>query len=393
MHGSYRNVNDAFNALVSDIHSGDIGTEVEPSRNGEVLVIPEPVIVTYENPRERVLLNKERDCNPFFHLFEALWMLAGREDVEPLMRYNSNIKDYSDDGISFNGAYGYRWRRANESQNHPEGGWQGDQLNILIDHLRENPHSRRAVLQMWNVKNDLLKIDESADICCNLSVMFSIDTGTCMTCLGTGRVNLDSGGKVLESGGFDYSCPDCKGLPHEVPQYLNMTVTNRSNDLIWGMLGANVVHFSMLQEYVACCLGLEVGVYNQFTNNLHAYKDKWEPEKWLKDSGRIRTMHDPKPIDEIVYNRDMRFINLVRDKGVFDKEVQEFVDNKDWSRSWQEPFLHKVAHPMCHAFALHKDRNYVSALAVMKTVEQDDWCVAGTNWIQKRREGWECKNA
>ena len=32
---------------------------------------------------------------------------------------------------------------------------------------------------------------------------------------------------------------------------LNMTVSNRSNDVIWGTFGANVVHMSILQEYVA----------------------------------------------------------------------------------------------------------------------------------------------
>jgi hypothetical protein len=35
-----------------------------------------------------------------------------------------------------------------------------------------------------------------------------------------------------------------------------MTVTNRSNDLCWGMLGANYVHFTILQEYLAARLGV-----------------------------------------------------------------------------------------------------------------------------------------
>ena len=32
---------------------------------------------------------------------------------------------------------------------------------------------------------------------------------------------------------------------------LCMTVCNRSNDMLWGAYGANVVHMSMLQEFVA----------------------------------------------------------------------------------------------------------------------------------------------
>ena len=52
-----------------------------------------------------------------------------------------------------------------------------------------------------------------------------------------------------------------------------MTVCNRSNDIIWGMLGANTVHLSMLQEYMAARLRMEVGVMRQFSNNAHVYLD------------------------------------------------------------------------------------------------------------------------
>ena len=34
----------------------------------------EPVATVYSHPRERVLLSPERDANPFFHFFEALWI-------------------------------------------------------------------------------------------------------------------------------------------------------------------------------------------------------------------------------------------------------------------------------------------------------------------------------
>ena len=54
---------------------------------------------------------------------------------------------------------------------------------------------------------------------------------------------------------------------------LNMTVANRSNDMIWGAYGANAVHMSFLQEYVASMCGVKCGIYTQFTHNLHAYLD------------------------------------------------------------------------------------------------------------------------
>ena len=45
--------------------------------------------------------------------------------------------------------------------------------------------SRRAVLQMWNVEDDLLKVDSSRDVCCNLSVLFTVERGVCRECART----------------------------------------------------------------------------------------------------------------------------------------------------------------------------------------------------------------
>lgn len=388
MHKTYRNVNSAFINLVMDIHSGDIDTIKSPSRNGPVLQIPEPVIITYTQPQERVLFNSARDCNPFFHLYEALWMLAGRNDVAPLKYYVSTLDQFSDDGVVFNGAYGYRWRHAHNkpAATRTAGEYTGkDQLNMLIDHLKKIPNSRRAVLQMWNVENDLLQIDSSKDVCCNLSVMFSIREET---------IEQDTGG-MREDGSFISVGTSIR--------FLDMTVTNRSNDLIWGMLGANCVHFPFLQEYMACCLGVEVGVYNQFSNNLHIYTENnsgFTPEVWLGTEEKLN--------DYWYGGGRVNFIPLVTNKEVFDKEVQLFVEehflasDESWERNeevgllytdmiYTEPFLADVAEPMCMAYHHHKLRDYSKAFECLSEVKQDDWRVAGNQWMQKRHRNYIAK--
>jgi len=380
MHLYFRNINEAFHLLVSGVYSSEIKTEVTQSRNGEVLVIPEPVTITYEYPRERVLFNRSRDCNPFFHLYEALWMLAGRNDVESVAYYASNMKNYSDNGKTFNGAYGHRWH--NGGCWAKKNGYNLNQLDILIKHLKKDPHSRRAVLQMWNVEDDLLKIDNSKDVCCNTSCYFLITFVECSACNGIGG---DRAG----------TCRKCLG-EKQTAHSLDMTVMNRSNDMIWGSLGANAVHFSFLQEYMADCLGLQVGVYNQISNNLHVYTDNWNPEEWLKEYKvpQQRTMFDSKPLQ---YKGDFTFTPLVKDKEVFDEEVKKFVDqahsNRDMKVHWQEPFLQNVAFTMNMAFKCHKDRDYKTAKTWMALVENDDWRIAGLNWINKRQKNWEAKNA
>jgi hypothetical protein len=75
---------------------------------------------------------------------------------------------------------------------------------------------------------------------------------------------------------------DAKDLPCNTHIYfrvqgktLHMTVCNRSNDLVWGALGSNIVHFSFLHELIAKGAGLQVGTMFQFTNNLHIYERHW----------------------------------------------------------------------------------------------------------------------
>src|SRR6516162_3973255 len=83
------NVRDALiksmNYLIQQGHT-------EVTRIGPAIVAQKPVTIHYKNPKQHVLLNPVRDANPFFHLMEAMWMLAGRQDARFLEYY---IKDFS----------------------------------------------------------------------------------------------------------------------------------------------------------------------------------------------------------------------------------------------------------------------------------------------------------
>jgi thymidylate synthase len=425
MHLHVRNVNDGFKTLVKffddgannrteTFHRGINPIVRRPSRNGDVLMIAEPVTITYSHPLERILFNEARDCNPYSLLYEALWMLAGRNDVEPLAYYTKQFREYSDDGKVLNGAYGYRWRKAGRVS-HNIGvsslGLDVDQLDIIAAHLKADPNSRRAVLQMWNVTDDLLKIGvdsypcceavrrlervpgdattlyggecpehgrtyyekASRDVCCNLSVMFVVRTE-----------------RVIVPSYPDKIPPDWT----DGKKYLDITVINRSNDLIWGALGANYCTFSVLQEYMAARLGVEVGLYHHFTNNLHVYTGggntaKWEPEKWL---GYYDGM-------EVEYTAGMNStrVPLVKDPKMFEKELPKFVEKYSGKTStgtngdmWSEPFLKNVADPMMMAFQSWKGRGenvewFSVAMEWVDSIKADDWRIAARNWLQRRK--------
>lgn len=326
MHLTYRNVNYALPGLVS-LFTDSRNVIRRGSRNGPVLVIDEPVIITYSHPTERVLLLSSRDANPFFHLYEALWMLAGQRDVAPLAYYCSRMRGFSDDDITLSGAYGYRWQHSTGDTN---------QLDILADHLRETPTSRRAVLSMWNVEDDLLYIDASKDVCCNLCVVFAVRDGA-----------------------------------------LDMTVFSRSNDLVWGLLGANAVHFSVLQEYMAARAGVGIGAYHHVTANLHVYpnRDDWgRAGEWLAPPGAY-----PAPA-----------VPLVRDHQRFDEEVKWVVPAYDGAGrparpGLKEPFLEYVAAPMFAAYRLHRtERETEWAIHTSTHIADPAWRAAAQGWLERR---------
>jgi thymidylate synthase len=314
-------------------------------------------MVQYEHPCERVLFNAARDCNPFFHLYESLWMLAGRRDVAPLAWYNSKMTEFSDDGVTYHGAYGYRWRR-----------WFGyDQLESIVDELKHTPTSRRVVLQMWDATDwsDPYKaVNGGKDVPCNTQAYFALREAT--------REQIEE---------------------HAHNGYLlDMTVCNRSNDMIWGMLGANVVHFSFLQEYLAAMIGVEVGNYYQFTNNLHVYTERWTPEKWLADAYPVI---DP-------YLTNLGTVPLVANPDRFDTECTTFV-NHGYSDElnklamethlWTNQFFPTVAVPMALAYGAHKRRMYGVSHKWMEQVAADDWRIAGRDWIKRREANWLAKGA
>jgi thymidylate synthase len=421
MHLTTRNVNSAFRELVklfdrgsrwaggdSYVHTnrGIVKATITQrnSRNGPVLLIDEPVTITYTHPRERVLFNAARDANPFFHLYEALWMLAGRNDVASVAHYAKQMKDYSDDGVTLNGAYGYRWRHQKGEQilsRYMKNGpgyddWENiDQLDVLVNHLKADHNSRRAVLQMWNVEDDLLRIggkcicgadrtgpsaeahdvdcpaqrQASKDTCCNLSVMFSIREQV---------VHPDAG--PIAQAQFNKRC-------------LDMTVTNRSNDLIWGLLGANYVHFSFLQEYMAARIGVEVGKYHHFTNNLHVYTETnsgFHPEKWL---GQNDCNWHEEGDDLYHYSEyDVKTtVPLINKPEVFENEMLEFVNNNDGRTRtlrlhYKEPFLDTVAQPAMDAMYCHKEGNTDEALTHASMIAADDWRIACQRWLERRKK-------
>lgn len=325
-----RNVNEAFNIAVLSLRGG--GLIEMPSRNGTVLMFRNPLVTAYKRPYERVLLSPERNCNPFFHFVEGLWMIAGRNDLATLTEFAKKMADFSDDGVLVNGAYGYRWRN-----------WfDNDQLATAVKLLKANPYDRRVVLQMWDTTKDL--DSSSKDVPCNTQVYF-------------------------------------KAIPINDQVVLDMTVTNRSNDLIWGAYGANAVHFSMVHEYVAAMSGCRMGTYYQISNNAHVYKEVWDP---LEKKLPIGVPIDPYDSGEIEANEA-----LVTDPETFGLELGLFFDwlheGDFFGTSYSNRIFAGTAVPMVESWWLWKEGMLNDAIDLAKTIKSLDWRKACVEWLQRKK--------
>lgn len=336
-----KNINEATNLGIKYILEHGIE---EDSRNGRVLVAPHPVCTVYYKPQQRVLFSPTRDANPFFHLMEALWMLSGRNDIAWPARFNQKFFDYSDDGVTQFGAYGYRWKNF----------FGYDQLEKIIHELRKNPNSRRCVLAMWNA----FELDEYEDDDAPLLSHCDLYVAT-------------HGGKDVPCNTHAYF--DCRNGK------LNMTVCNRSNDIVWGAYGANVVHFSILQEYMASKLEIPVGIYRQVSNNFHAYTDIYSREKlWhIAEEAAVTDFYLTDP--------NMIVVPLIGETTNFDEKLKRFLDEEKYSGT--SMFLEFVAEPMLKAHTHTRKKEYEAAWQALNIMPNCDWKKASKRWIIKRTGG------
>jgi hypothetical protein len=295
---------------------------VEDSRNGQVIVAPGPVLFTYHRPRERVLFSDRRDANPYFHFFEALWMLDGRQDLKFVADILPRMKEFSDDGVVLQGAYGHRWKKF----------WGFDQTRTAIRMLERDPDSRRVVISMWDAPTDL-ELD-SRDLPCNTHLYVTIRQ-----------------------------------------DQLDLTVCCRSNDAIWGAHGANAVHFSFLQEYLACALGKMVGKLHQFSNNYHVYPGM----------PRFETIWaNPDSPDLYEYGADMGSGPLLfqGDVDMFDEELSMFLDEP--YEDTGSGLLSGVAYPMWQSLKYHQRKVQDVALDWADKIDAPDWRAACVAWLTRR---------
>lgn len=99
-------------------------------------------------------------------IHELLWFLKGDTNIAYLKEHGVRIWDeWADENGELGPVYGQQWRK-----------WEGDdgetidQIDRLIDSLKNNPHSRRHLVSAWNVG----KVDKMALPPCHMLFQFYV---------------------------------------------------------------------------------------------------------------------------------------------------------------------------------------------------------------------------
>lgn len=151
--------NDVYARAVDAVRTEGLPTN---PRGKECLEHEGPVTLSITNPYQPLVTAYGRPVNVAFALSEVVWILAGRCDVAFLQNTNSNIGQFSDDGINFNAPYGHRLRYQHGH----------DQLEDVITCLHEDYWSRHGSLVMADPERDRIfwdsgKKNTTLDRACN----------------------------------------------------------------------------------------------------------------------------------------------------------------------------------------------------------------------------------
>ncbi|WP_326643813.1 thymidylate synthase [Streptosporangium sp. NBC_01755] len=211
--------------LTADSVAGLFGGTVALTMNGGRSVSPRgmatrevlDVNLRLTRPRARLLLAPPaRILNPAFAIAETVWILSGSDDPW-IFDFNGRLRQFADGGV-LRGAYGPRMRR-----------WGGriDQLARVIETLKADPDSRRAVVQLYDPAQDTAG---HRDVPCTLGFRFHLRQGR-----------------------------------------LHMSTTMRGQD-VWVGLPYDLFFTTTLHELMAGWLEAELGDYHHHVDSLHIYE-------------------------------------------------------------------------------------------------------------------------
>lgn len=181
-------------------------------------------------------------------IVELLWFLRGETNIAYLKENKVSIWDeWADENGDLGPVYGYQWR----SWPDPKGG-KIDQIEKLIEGLKNNPDSRRHMVTAWNPAD----VDSMALPPCHCLFQFYVANGK-----------------------------------------LSCQLYQRSADIFLGV-PFNIASYALLTLMVAQVTGYEPGEFIHTFGDAHLYSNHLEQT-------RLQLSRDPRPLPTMTINRDV----------------------------------------------------------------------------------------
>lgn len=192
-------------------------------------------------------------------IYELLWFLAGDTNVKYLQEHGVRIwNEWADENGDLGHIYGYQWRSWPDYD-----GGHIDQITEVVNTIKNNPDSRRIIVNAWNV----------ADI---------------------KNMNLPPCHAF-----FQFYVADGK---------LSLQLYQRSADIFLGV-PFNIASYALLLQMMAQVTGLEAGEFVHTLGDAHIYTNHLEQVK-------LQLSRDFRPLPQMVINPDV--------KSIFDFKYEDF---------------------------------------------------------------------
>ena len=200
-------------------------------------------------------------------IYELLWFLRGDTNIQYLKDHKVSIWDeWADENGDLGPVYGHQWRSWPDYN-----GGTIDQIQYVIDQLKNNPDSRRMIVSAWNVA----EVNKMALPPCH--TIFQFYTAPCI-----------SEGKETRR--------------------LSLQLYQRSADTFLGV-PFNIASYALLLQMMAQVTGYVPGDFVHTTGDTHLYLNHIEQAK-------LQLTREPRPLPKMVLNPDV--------KSIFDFQYEDF---------------------------------------------------------------------
>ena len=192
-------------------------------------------------------------------IYELLWFLRGDTNIKYLKDHGVSIWDeWADENGELGPVYGHQWRSWPD-----ENGGTIDQIQNVVNQIKNNPDSRRMIVSAWNVA----EVERMALPPCHTMFQFYVANGR-----------------------------------------LSLQLYQRSADTFLGV-PFNIASYALLLQMMAQVTGLKAGDFIHTTGATHLSLNHLEQAK-------LQLTRSPRPLPRMIINPDV--------KDIFDFKYEDF---------------------------------------------------------------------